>query len=390
MSKLSLGRHVPWFCLPLLAVSVAILLFTSCFPQWLADSNSILYVTPAGQVMLRDVDRQESRQLLQLEMELENKKIAGLVLAPRPDGKEFVVARWFQYDDKFGLVLDFYSLDGKKDRSSEEIFIEEKPVGSYSPAFFNVSWSARGKYVVANQVGIGFSVFYNVETKKHLIQKKHRQLVVLDSDVWPTRNQLTPDESGYISLETRDDKTTFILKSVETGEKLAELDASQVKQDRLALYPEEPRALMVHLPAYWEGNTLVQPSDDGELLVDIEKRKVTFRTTEHMSSLLQHAKQTERKVVGEITDNILVELQGFNLDPDNARELTTYNLRTKKRQNYDGLDEVVSVVINKSPNGQRTLVNVISTEKPFRALVFDAEGELIDEFAYDLDGTDDP
>lgn len=362
----------------LVLAASAVLLFTSCLPEWLEDSKSFVYFEK-NKLMIRDIEAQTSRELVSLETE-DGEPLGPVFFSLRPDRKQLVLARLDQIDGKANsVILDFYDLVGKKLISSEPIELEN--ANALEWVFLN--WTDDAKYLLVDMIGSQATYAFDVE--KQSFRKLEESSSLFSPIAAFSTSPIVPGTHRYIAKSSQDNKPVFWLVSLVDGSK-EKFDATQLPDDMQELYQStDATQFKVRTSRFWKSNkTFVEPINEGQVLFNTAAMKVTYEPTETMSELSEIAEKNEAIIIYQINEDLIVQTDEI---PDG--EISIYNIDTGKTVGLNGNEHDATVIgAVKSADSKHTVVSFWNDQLKMTHVVVDARGEVVDEFSYPLLNTE--
>ncbi len=369
----------------LLAVSVATLIFTACFPTWSDDSKSYVFFSPiTGELILRDIEKNKTKVLY--------KKAEDFgAYAMHPDGKKFarvvLSKKHLKGETKKWISISIRSLTGERKQVLEDFVLGKNKAEDFNAIFMQpaVHWAPDGKTILVQTYSHHHSMALNTETGKTV--KFHSMIPALDwDDTWRMDSPITPDSKSFIGNTIRGTDIEYGLYRFQDGKKVYSFDTSSLNRKQKQILKNDPKQTTVVLPAYWKGQKQIRPRNNGLYVFDVEKKTLKFKSDMRMQVLAELAQENKIKIIAELSGNMVLGFDGLEFSQDKpARSMVLYNLKTEKRIEIKELQDTVVAHIVRAPDKKKTLVFALSDKGFYSLVVLGDDGKVIDKVKMKLE-----
>ncbi|MFT5523997.1 MAG: hypothetical protein ACI9G1_001872 [Pirellulaceae bacterium] len=111
--------------------------------------------------------------------------------------------------------------------------------------------------------------------------------------------------------------------------------------------------------------------------LDANTKFINFVETEKMKRLMAHATSVKSKVIGQLSEDWIVEATKPQGAAEGGGKLRLYNIKTKEEKLLPGVDEILGVSVTPAPDQKHSLVFTISNTTAY--FVVDSEGNVVDK-----------
>ena len=373
-------RRIARFALPVLIALAIPILLARCTPQWLPDSNRIVYLSGVGKLMLYNIETEESRQIAALPT-----PVAGFAVLPK--GERVAVAS-FDKQDRPSLTFRLFDLEGRELHVSKPYELKGKGGGpGEMMLMLTTSASPEGRHLVAFLPGEGGAVTYDTQTKEFQQYPKIMSFAFLagalamsgdgESGKLPLGidvSSATPDGQGFVAIQAEGEDANFLFCQWGKPEpivlKLSDADRKTMK-DVAGNDPDKRKFGVATIPK-WSKNRLVMHVQDMTLELDIDERTCRFEKDMRGDVLFQHAEKEKSMVLGETDSGAILQIKDGTLQLF-RRGAATVALQDQQKSGI--------LAISISPDRRKLLTRSMADQKSLLR-VYDENGRKLAELEH--------
>ena len=374
-------RRIVRFAMPVLIALAIPILLARCTPQWLPDSNRIVYLSGVGKLMAYNIETEESRQITALPT-----PVAGFAVLPK--GERVAVAS-FDKQERSSLTFRLFDLEGRELHVSKPYDLKGKDGGPGEMMMLMLTTSASpdGRHLVAFLPGDGGAVTYDTQTKEFQQYPKIMSFAFVAGALAMTGegesgklplgidiSSATPDGQGFVAVQAEGEDANFLFcpwgKPEPIVLKLSDADRKTMKE--VAGNDPEKRKFGVATIPRWSKNRLVMHVQDRTLELDIDERTCRFEKDMRSDVLFQHAEKEKSMVLAETDAGAIVQIK------DGALQLLR---RGAARLALQDQKKSGVLAISISPDRKKLLTRSMADQKSLLR-VFDENGRNLAELEH--------